>query len=61
MKNEDASSPLSSSDVTTTGGTVNKIPLFTTATNIQNSILTQTGNHGGECGRESERDRNSHG
>ena len=35
--------PPSSSDVTTTGGTVNKIPLFTTATNIQNSILTQTG------------------
>jgi trimeric autotransporter adhesin len=28
--------------VTTTGGTVNAIPLFTTATNIQNSILTQT-------------------
>ena len=35
--------PASSSDVTTTGGTVNTIPLFTTATNIQNSILTQTG------------------
>lgn len=32
-----------SSNVTTTGGTVNAIPLFTTATNIQNSILTQTG------------------
>lgn len=31
------------SDVTTTGGTANTIPLFTTATNIQNSILTQTG------------------
>jgi len=31
----------SSSDVTTAGGTVNTIPLFTTATNIQNSILTQ--------------------
>jgi hypothetical protein len=30
------------SDVTTTGGTVNTIPLFSTATNIQNSILTQT-------------------
>src|ERR1700678_2756144 len=29
-------------DVTTTGGTVNTIPLFSTATNIQNSILTQT-------------------
>jgi hypothetical protein len=33
----------SSSGVTTTGGTANAIPLFTTATNIQNSILTQTG------------------
>ncbi len=33
----------SPSNVTTTGGTVNTIPLFTTATNIQNSILTQTG------------------
>jgi hypothetical protein len=31
------------SDVTTTGGTANAIPLFSTATNIQNSILTQTG------------------
>jgi hypothetical protein len=30
------------SDVTTTGGTVNTIPLFSTTTNIQNSILTQT-------------------
>jgi trimeric autotransporter adhesin len=35
--------PATSSDVTTTGGTVNTIPLFTTATNVQNSILTQTG------------------
>jgi trimeric autotransporter adhesin len=34
--------PPAGSDVTTTGGTVNAIPLFTTATNIQNSILTQT-------------------
>jgi hypothetical protein len=32
-----------SSNVTTTGGTANTIALFTTATNIQNSILTQTG------------------
>ncbi len=32
-----------SSNVTTTGGTLNTIPLFTTATNIQNSALTQTG------------------
>jgi trimeric autotransporter adhesin len=29
--------------VTTSGGTANTIPMFTTATNIQNSILTQTG------------------
>ncbi len=34
--------PPAVSDVTTTGGTVNAIPLFTSATNIQNSILTQT-------------------
>ena len=39
------SSPLVSgaSDVTTAGGTVNAIPLFSTTTNIQNSLLTQTG------------------
>ena len=35
--------PPATSSVTTTGGTVNALPLFTTATNIQNSILTQTG------------------
>jgi hypothetical protein len=35
--------PPGSSNVTTTGGTANSIPLFTTATNIQNSILTQAG------------------
>jgi hypothetical protein len=34
---------LPASTVTTTGGTVNTVPLFTTATNVQNSILTQTG------------------
>ncbi len=34
--------PPASSSVTTTGGTVNAIPLFSTTTNIQNSILTQT-------------------
>ena len=34
--------PATSSDVTTTGGTANTFPLFTTATNVQNSILTQT-------------------
>jgi hypothetical protein len=31
-----------SSNVTTTGGTVNALPLWTTATNIQSSIVTQT-------------------
>jgi trimeric autotransporter adhesin len=41
--NTGAVSPKGSSDVTTTGGTVKTIPLFTTTTNIQNSILTQTG------------------
>ncbi len=35
--------PSATSDVTTSGGTVNDIPLFTTATNIQNSLLSQTG------------------
>jgi hypothetical protein len=35
--------PPASSNVTTAGGTANTIPLFTTATNIQNSILTQSG------------------
>jgi hypothetical protein len=37
-----SAAPAASSNVTTAGGTVNAIPLFTTATNIQNSILTQT-------------------
>ena len=36
-----AALPSTSSNVTTTGGTVNAIPLFSAATNIQNSILTQ--------------------
>jgi hypothetical protein len=36
-------SPATSSNVTTTGGTVDSIPMFTTSTNIQNSLLTQTG------------------
>jgi hypothetical protein len=35
--------PPASSDVTTTGGTVNALPLFTTATNVQSSAITQTG------------------
>jgi trimeric autotransporter adhesin len=39
----DGISPATTSDVTTTGGTVDAIPLFSSATNIQNSILTQTG------------------
>jgi len=38
-----SAAPPASSNVTTTGGTVNTIPLFTTATNIQNSAITQTG------------------
>jgi hypothetical protein len=38
-----ASSTPASSDVTTTGGTVSAIPLFSTATNIQNSALSQGG------------------
>ena len=36
-------SSATTSDVTTSGGTANTIPLFSTATNIQNSLLTQTG------------------
>jgi hypothetical protein len=35
--------PATTSDVTTTGGTMDAIPLFSTASNIQNSLLTQTG------------------
>jgi hypothetical protein len=31
------------SDVTTSGGTVNTLPLFTTASDVQSSIVTQTG------------------
>jgi len=41
--NSSSASPSTSSDVTTSGGTVNTLPLFTTATNVQNSIVTQTG------------------
>jgi trimeric autotransporter adhesin len=33
----------SGSSVTTTGGTVNMLPLWTTGTNIQSSVVTQTG------------------
>ncbi len=39
----DAVLPPASSNVTTTGGIANKIPMFTTASNVQNSILTQSG------------------
>jgi trimeric autotransporter adhesin len=35
--------PSPSSDVTTAGGTVDTLPLWTTATNVQSSALTQTG------------------
>jgi hypothetical protein len=35
--------PPATSNVTTTGGTGGTIPMFTTATNVQNAILTQTG------------------
>jgi trimeric autotransporter adhesin len=35
--------PPASLEVTTTGGTANTIPMFTSSTNIANSILTQTG------------------
>jgi hypothetical protein len=38
-----AGSPLTTSDVTTNGGTVGTIAAFTTATNIQSSLLSQTG------------------
>jgi hypothetical protein len=41
--NSSSASPSTSSDVTTSGGTANALPLFTTATNVQNSIVTQTG------------------
>jgi hypothetical protein len=35
--------PPASSNVTTTGGTVNAVPLWTTATNVQSSAISQTG------------------
>jgi hypothetical protein len=35
--------PPASSNVTTAGGTVNTLPLFSTATDIENSVVTQTG------------------
>jgi len=39
--------PAATANVTTTGGSANAIPLFTTATNIQSSELTQTGTGAG--------------
>lgn len=41
--NSSSASPSTSSDVTTSGGTTNSLPLFTTATNVQSSIVTQVG------------------
>ena len=41
--NPAAVAPATKSNVTTNGGTVNLLPLWTTATNIQNSALAQTG------------------
>jgi hypothetical protein len=41
--NTATASPAATSNVTTTGGTVNALPLWTTATNIQSSLLTQSG------------------
>jgi hypothetical protein len=42
-KNTSANVPPPGTGVTTNGGTTNAIPLFSTATDIENSILTQTG------------------
>jgi hypothetical protein len=39
----DSALPAASSNVTTTGGTVKMLPLWTTGTNIQSSVVTQTG------------------
>jgi len=41
--NSAAAAPALTADVTTTGGTVNTLPLWTTSTNIQSSAVTQTG------------------
>jgi trimeric autotransporter adhesin len=38
-----SATPAATSNVTTSGGAANTIPMFTTGTNIQNSVLTQTG------------------
>ena len=41
--NPEAGAPPPASTVTTSGGTVNALPLWTTATNVQSSVITQTG------------------
>jgi hypothetical protein len=41
--NPEAGAPPPASTVTTSGGTVNALPLWTTATNVQSSAITQTG------------------
>jgi hypothetical protein len=41
--NSAAGAPPPASTVTTTGGTLNALPLWTTATNVQSSAITQTG------------------
>ena len=41
--NAGPSAPPPASAVTTSGGTVNALPLWTTATNVQSSAITQTG------------------
>lgn len=43
ISNPASAPPPTTSNVTTSGGAANKIAMFTTATNIQNSILTQSG------------------
>jgi hypothetical protein len=43
MPSSTSASPATTADVTTSGGTVNTLPLFSTETNVQSSILTQTG------------------
>jgi hypothetical protein len=45
-KDTGANVPPPGANVTTNGGTTNTIPLFSTSTDIENSILTQTGTSG---------------
>lgn len=42
LANSTSSKTVAATAVTTTGGTVNALPLWTTATNVQSSLLTQT-------------------